>query len=92
MFSNFFMKGTGMTTEFQLEKILLSKAEAAQVLSISEKKLWFLTFPRGPIMSVRLGGRVLYSPETLKAFIKEEERRLADSIPSDSGGAIGNGK
>ena len=71
--------------EFQLEKILLSKGEAAQVLSISEKKLWFLTFPRGPIMSVRLGGRVLYSPETLREFIKEEERRFADAVMAETG-------
>lgn len=70
--------------EFQLEKILLSKGEAAQVLSISEKKLWNLTFPRGPIQAVRLGARVLYSPETLRAFIREEERRFADTVPSDT--------
>lgn len=58
--------------EIQLEKMLLSKNEAARVLSISEKKLWCLTRPRGPIQAVRLGGRILYSPETLKAFIREK--------------------
>jgi len=58
------------------EKILLSKGEAAQALSISEKKLWSLTQPRGPIQAVRLGNRVLYSPETLRSFYSE--RRTAE--------------
>lgn len=60
----------------QLEKFLLSKPEAARTLSISEKKLWSLTEPRGPIRAVRLGGRILYSPEALRAFIRSEEERL----------------
>lgn len=69
----------------QLEKILLSKPEAAQVLSISEKKLWSLTQPRGPIKAVRLGGRILYSPQTLRAFIRAEEERDGGEGSSRSG-------
>lgn len=70
--------------EVQLEKILLSKSEAAQVLSISIKKLWCLTFPRGPITAVRLGTRVLYSPETLRAFIRDQERRAGESPSAET--------
>ena len=72
---NFLRKGT-IRMSVQLEKFLLSKPEAARTLSISEKKLWSLTEPRGPIKPVRLGGRVLYSPETLRAFIRSEEERV----------------
>jgi predicted DNA-binding transcriptional regulator AlpA len=53
--------------------LLLSAREAARVLSISERTLWGLSSPRGPIPRVRLGGRVLYSPEALRKWIGEQQ-------------------
>jgi hypothetical protein len=54
-------------------KLLLSAREAARLLSISERTLWGLTAPRGPILVVRLRGRVLYSPESLRRWIAEQQ-------------------
>ena len=54
-------------------KLLVSARDAAETLSISERTLWGLTAPRGPIPCVRLGGRVLYSPEALRKWIAEQQ-------------------
>ncbi len=54
-------------------KLLLSARDAAKALSISERTLWGLTAPRGPIPCVRLGGRVLYSPESLRRWIAGQQ-------------------
>lgn len=51
------------------EPLLLKPREAAQVLSISERTLWGLSAPRGPIPTVRLGKSVRYSREALQDFI-----------------------
>ena len=53
--------------------LLLSAREAARLLSISERTLWGLTSPRGPILCVRLRGRVLYSPDALRKWIAEQQ-------------------
>lgn len=50
-------------------KLLLTPREAADTLSVSEKSLWSLTTPRGPIKCVRLGRSVRYSITTLREFI-----------------------
>lgn len=55
------------------DTLLLSIREAARMLGISDRTLWSLTAPRGPIKCVRLTGRVLYSPEALRAFIAQQE-------------------
>jgi hypothetical protein len=54
-------------------RLLLSARDAARALSISERTLWGLTAPRGPILVVRLRGRVLYSPEALRRWISEQQ-------------------
>ena len=54
-------------------KLLLSAREVARVLSISERTVWGLTSPRGPIPCVRLGARVLYSPEALRKWISKQQ-------------------
>jgi hypothetical protein len=50
-------------------KILMSANEASKSMSISPRTLWSLTAPRGPIVAVRVGTRVLYNPSTLQAWI-----------------------
>ena len=54
-------------------KLLLSVSEAARALSISERTLFSLTLPRGPLPCVRLRGRVLYSTEFLRRWIAQQE-------------------
>jgi hypothetical protein len=38
-------------------QLLLTSRQAAEALSISERTLWELTAPRGPIVAIRLPGR-----------------------------------
>lgn len=59
-------------------KLLLTPPEAAERLSISERKLWDLTAPRGPIPSVRIGRSVRYYLADLTAWIESERRILDD--------------
>jgi len=50
-------------------KLLLSAREAARALSISERTLWGLSAPRGPIPIVRIGLKgVRYSLRALQQF------------------------
>jgi len=66
------------------EKLLLSVREAAALLSISTRTLWALSRPRGSIPVVGLGGRRLYSIESLREWIRARERGeigLIDSTP-----------
>ncbi|MCS4155053.1 excisionase family DNA binding protein [Salinibacter ruber] len=48
---------------------LLTREEAAERLGISERTLDDMA-DRGEIQPVRIRGRVLYSPDTLKAYIR----------------------
>ncbi|MEI8380911.1 MAG: helix-turn-helix domain-containing protein [Planctomycetota bacterium] len=57
----------------QIEPLLVPTGEAARRLSISERLLWDMTYPRGPIPSVKVGSRVLYSVEALRQWIALEE-------------------
>lgn len=54
-----------------LEKLLIPRMEAAQMLSISTKMIDRLA-TAGKIKKVMIGSRVYYSPEELKAFITKE--------------------
>ena len=56
---------------FAMER-LLKEREAAALLGISDRHLFSLR-KRGEVPYIRLGGRVLYSPEALQKWI---ERRL----------------
>jgi hypothetical protein len=51
------------------DRLLVPARDAARLISVSERTLYSLTAPRGPIVPVRVGTRVLYSPETLRAWI-----------------------
>jgi excisionase family DNA binding protein len=57
---------------FPTTRLLLTVREAAQALSVSERTLWALTAPRGPIRSVRLGRSVRYSADSLRDWIASQ--------------------
>lgn len=50
-------------------QLALRPREAAAALSISERTLWSLTAPRGPIPCVRAGRSVLYRVADLNAWL-----------------------
>lgn len=54
-----------------MEKLLISRMEAAQMLSISTRMIDRLA-NAGKIKKVMIGSRVYYSPDELKAFITKE--------------------
>ena len=53
------------------DALLIGARDAARRLSISERTLFTLT-KAGTIPSVRIGGRVLYSVESLRRMIAEQ--------------------
>ena len=59
-------------------KLLLSTDEAAKALGVCTKTLWSRTFPRGPIPSVKIGSRVLYSPGDLRNWIYSQKNDLCE--------------
>jgi len=59
--------------EINDEKILWSVRECAAKLGISERTLFKTSFPRGNLKSIKIGSRVFYSPEIVKAWIKNQE-------------------
>ncbi len=52
-------------------RLLLSAREAANSLGICEKTLWATTAPRGDLPCVRIGRRVLYFVDDLRAWIDQ---------------------
>ena len=57
-------------------RLLLTSRDAARALSISERTLWGLTQPRGPIPVVRVGSRLVrYAVADLEAWIAEQRQR-----------------
>lgn len=55
--------------------LLIAARDAARMLAVSERTLWDWTSPRGTLACVRRpgSGRVLYSVETLRAWIAAQE-------------------
>lgn len=56
-----------------MEKLLLTRKEAAQALNISVDTLDMLR-NSGKILAVNIGARVYYSPDELKSFVTKEGR------------------
>jgi len=54
------------------EKLLANEREAAAMLSLSPRTVWSLA-DDGKIPYVRIGRRKLYSVESLRAWIREQE-------------------
>ena len=57
----------------QAESMLLTTRETARALSISERTLYSLTFPRGTLKAVKLRGKVLYARQTIVEWIASQE-------------------
>jgi excisionase family DNA binding protein len=60
--------------EAQIPQLLLTARAAAAVLSVSERTLWAMTHPRGPIPVVKIGRSVRYPAEALRAWIAAQQR------------------
>ena len=57
-------------------RLLLTPRDAARALSISERTLWALSQPRGPIPVVHVGARsIRYSVSDLEAWVAEQRQR-----------------
>lgn len=60
------------------DALLIPARDAARMLSVSERTLFTMTAPRGPIVPVRIGKadsgnpRVLYSVERLRDWIAKQ--------------------
>lgn len=59
-----------MTPQNPQRPLALRPREAAAALSISERTLWSLTAPRGPIPAARAGRSVLYRVADLDAWLQ----------------------
>jgi hypothetical protein len=55
--------------------LLLSPREAAHALRLSERALWSLTAPRGPIPILKIGRSVRYPIDGLKQYVNEHTSR-----------------
>jgi predicted DNA-binding transcriptional regulator AlpA len=54
-------------------RLLLTSREAAATLAVSERTLWGLTAPRGPIRPVRVGRAIRYAPTELQRWIDSRQ-------------------
>jgi len=52
----------------EVEPIFLDTHQAAKALSISERNLWSLTVPRGPIKAAKVGKLNLYPLTELRRY------------------------
>lgn len=64
------------------EPICVRPREAAKLLGISQRLLWELTQPRGPIPCVKLGksrrAPVLYAVEELRRWARQQSRQQTE--------------
>lgn len=49
--------------------LALRPRDAAKAIGVSERTLWAMTAPRGPVPCVRLGGCTLYPVAALQAWL-----------------------
>ena len=52
------------------EPLAVAARLAAQMISVSPRTLWALTAPRGPIPAARVGRRVVYRIDDLRAYLR----------------------
>ena len=62
-----------------MEKLLLTRKEAAQALNISVDTLDFLRKSK-EIQAINIGSRVYFSPDELKAFLSGRGRSLSNLV------------
>ena len=58
--------------------LALSPRDAARALSMSEKALWNVTQPRGPLPAAKIGRLVRYDVRDLLAFLDAMKAANAD--------------
>lgn len=64
--------------------LLLTARDAAKALAVSEKTLWTLTTPRGPIPAIRVGERSLrYSVRALDEWIARQPMATACTLETN---------
>jgi hypothetical protein len=61
-----------------IPQLALSPRDAARALSMSEKGLWNLTKPRGPIPAAKIGRLVRYDVKDLQAFLDAQKVATAE--------------
>jgi len=49
---------------------LMDVEEVAKYLGVCERSVWERTSPRGPLVSVKLGRRVLYTHEDVQEYVR----------------------
>jgi len=81
--------GHGRDTQ-RVPPILLSLKDAARALAVSDRSLWEWT-KAGKVPHIRLGRRVLYSPDDLRRWV--EGQRHGPNVPNGDAapGITGNG-
>jgi len=57
-------------------KLAVDVRDAARMLSISERALWSLTSPRGPVPAVRLGRSVRYGVRALEEWLAAQQNAV----------------
>jgi excisionase family DNA binding protein len=56
--------------------LLMTPKQAAKALSISERTLWGMTVPRGPLPAIKIGRRgVRYAVADLQAWIESQNQK-----------------
>jgi predicted DNA-binding transcriptional regulator AlpA len=53
--------------------LLLTARDAARTLSICEKHLWNVTYPRGALPCIRIGRAVRYAVRDLEEWIEQQK-------------------
>jgi len=62
-----------------IPQLALSPRDAARALSISEKSLWNLTKPRGPIPAAKINRLVRYDVKDLQAFLDAQKMAAGEA-------------
>lgn len=58
-----------ISTEARFDRATYDYPAAAEYLGIKPRTLWNLAAPRGPIATISIGRRVLFSRESLDSFL-----------------------
>jgi excisionase family DNA binding protein len=61
--------------------LLVDSRRAAKLLSVSERTVWSITAPRGPLPAVRIGRAVRYSVEAIRAYVEAQQTGAAGVAP-----------
>ncbi len=67
-----------MSDQEHVPPLALTPRDAARALCVSEKTLWSLTEPRGPIPAAKIGRLVRYDVNDLRAFLDSMKARAAE--------------